>query len=266
MKYIFWNTNKKTGINQYLEKLLAVYAPDFLGLAEYNANGEALAKAMMAKGLEYAYIPGIGSRLDIFYKGKASKVVHCADSRYYTVKKIPYGRSWQFIVVVHLPSKLYSDNANGNAEILREILADVAQSRAGGVTNKVVLVGDFNMNPFESPLVEATSLQAISSRAMVQRRQSRVFHGRNREFYYNPMWNFLGDEKYPVGSYYYKSPDNAAMYWNTFDQFIVNGELAEDVMVERTKLIDHIDTLQLANENGEPVVSDHFPLYFEIGE
>lgn len=44
MKYIFWNTHNEEKINDYLEKLIVTYEPDFLGLAEYNANGKLLEK------------------------------------------------------------------------------------------------------------------------------------------------------------------------------------------------------------------------------
>ena len=80
------------------------------------------------------------------------------------------------------------------------------------------------------------------------------------------MWNFLGDEKYPIGSYYHKSPPNAAMYWNTFDQFIVNDGLASDVALDKIKFVEDINNEKVIGKNGKNVISDHFPLYFEIGE
>ncbi len=265
MKYAFWNTHNNEKINDYLEKLLVTYKLDFLGLAEYTANGKQLEETLRNIGLNYTFSPKIGSRLDIFYKGSGTKIIHCADNHYYTVKKIPYAKTWQIIAVVHLPCKMYGD-FSGNAEILKDLLGDISRIRGKGQGSKVVIVGDFNMNPFDLPMIEATALQAISSRSIVLKRKSRTFNGKYREFFYNPMWNFVGDEKLPIGSYYYRSPQNAAMYWNTFDQFIVSEELVEEVILDKIRFIDSIGTLQLKNERGEPEVSDHFPLYFEIGE
>lgn len=216
-------------------------------------------------GLNYTFVPRIGSRLDIFYRGKFATVSHCADNKYFTIKKIPYGNKSQIVAVVHLPSKMYSSDGE-NAEILQEMLNAINKVKKRRHINKVVIVGDFNMNPYELPMIEATALQAISSRDIVIRRKQRKYNNKDREFYYNPMWNFLGDEKFPVGSYYYSSPQNKAMYWNTFDQFIVNEELASEVALDKIKIMQNIDTIPLANKNGEPIVSDHFPLYFEIGE
>lgn len=265
MVYIFWNTKNEEKINDYVEKIIEEYSPDFFGLAEYSADGFFLQNKLKKKGLEYAYIPRISSRLDMFYKGKVKEIIHCADSKYYTVKIMPYEKQSQIISIVHLPSKMYSD-LSGNAEIVHDMLEDIKRIKEKKNINGVVIVGDFNMNPFESPMIEATALQAISSRKIVVEKKMRVYKDRNREFFYNPMWNFLGDEKFPIGSYYYKSASNSALFWNTFDQFIVNNIFANKVILEKIKFIDTVSDLPLYNRNGKPTVSDHFPLYFEIGE
>lgn len=265
MKYAFWNTHNNKDINIYLEKLLEEYQPNFLALAEYKADGKQLETLLQTNGLEYKFLQKIGSRLDIFYKGSSHQIRHCPESKYYTIKIIPYGKEKQIIVVVHLPSKMYADESD-NEELLREMLFYVNDIRNKEKIKNVVIVGDFNMNPYENPMVDATALQAISSREIVLRKKERNYREKRREFFYNPMWNFLGDEKKPIGSYYYVSPQNKAMYWNTFDQFIVSKELVEAVDLKKIKFIDCIGTMQLGNERGEPKVSDHFPLYFEIGE
>lgn len=265
MKYAFWNTQKNEKTNSYLKELIEEYEPDFLGLAEYNGDGKQLENLLMSNGLDYVYLPKIGSRLDAFYRGSATQIGHYADAHHYTIKTIMCANKRVVVGIVHFPSKMYADEME-NEEILREMLANIEMAKTKSRTNKVVIMGDFNMNPFESPMVAATGLQAISSGALVCRRKTRIYNRKSREFYYNPMWNFLGDEKSPIGSYYYKSPSNQAMYWNTFDQFIVNKELVKEVNLKKIKFINFIGTLQLGNERGEPTISDHFPLYFEIGE
>lgn len=265
MKYIFWNTHNNENINMYLQKLIEVYRPDFLGLAEYKADGNQLEILLKRAGLDYKYIQRIGSRIDIFYKGNIQQIRHCSESEYYTIKIIPYGRKKQILAVVHLPSKMYSEDSD-KEEIIRELLSHISELRKVDNNRNIVLMGDFNMNPFDPPMIDATALQAISSREIVLRREKRNYRRKSREFYYNPMWNFLGDEKYPIGSYYYSSIQNKAMYWNTFDQFVVSKELIKDVNIEKIKFINCIENVRLENERGEPIISDHFPLYFELGE
>ncbi len=205
MKYIFWNTNRKIDINSYIEKIIEAYVPDFFGMAEYVADGKSLENELKKKGLNYVYIPKIGSRLDMLYKGDLNDVIHCSESEYYTIKIIPYERKRQIISVVHFPSKMYLDES-GNAEIMHYMLQDIQEIKDKKKIKGVVILGDFNMNPFEAPMIEATALQAISSSEIVVQRKKRTYRSREREFFYNPMWNFLGDEKKPIGSFYYKSP------------------------------------------------------------
>lgn len=265
MKYAFWNTHKREDINIYLQSFIEIYEPDVFALAEYEADGKCLENNLREKGLGYTFISKIGSRLDMFYKGSKKHVIHCNDSKYYTIKIVPYGKKKLILSITHMPSKRYSDEAT-NEEILREMLNNINKIRNSKHINNLVIVGDFNMNPFEAPMINATALQAISSKDIVTRRNQRIYKEKNREFLYNPMWNFLGDMKHPIGSYYYGSPQNAAFYWNTFDQFVVNSELADEINVDKIEFVRCIGALKLENENGEPTVSDHFPLYFEIGE
>lgn len=265
MKYIFWNTHKNKDINIYLEKMILEYQPDFIGLVEYSSNGKSLVDRLSAHGSKYTYITSIASRCHIIWRGDIKEIVHCSDHSYYTVKKVPFGKVWQIIVVVHFPSKRNYDPET-NAEIFRDIKKDINKAKEIGSINKVIIMGDFNMNPFDTPMIEATSIQAISSREIVLRKKNRKYKEKERELYYNPMWNFLGDEKKPTGSFYYATSENKAMYWNTLDQFIVNAELADCVLLDKIKFIDVVNGEVLMDEKGKPLVSDHFALYFEIGE
>lgn len=117
----------------------------------------------------------------------------------------------------------------------------------------------------EKPMIAASALQAVPSRE-IAKKCSRVYKNKERIYYYNPMWNFLGDEKRPMGTYYHKSPGNRALYWNTFDQFVVSSALADKVNTERIEIISQIRGVTLTKKSGIPGVSDHFPIFFEIEE
>ena len=49
-----------------------------------------------------------------------------------------------------------------------------------------------------------------------------------------------------------------------FDQIIVSSELINDVNVENIRIIDSVGTCMLG-EKGKPKISDHYPLYCELG-
>lgn len=264
MKYIFWNVHKEPNANNYIYKLITQYHPDIVGIAEYGTQGKILESQLQNDGMEYSYIPKIGSRLDLFYRGSASVIKHAAETKYYTVKLLPFGRQHQILVIVHLPSKLYKNNYD-NFDILHEMLEDIDREKEKKKIENVVIMGDFNMNPFEDPMIAATALQAVPSRE-IAKKGSRIYMDKERIYYYNPMWNFLGDEKCPMGTYYYQSPRNQALFWNTFDQFVVSSVLVDRVNTEHIKIINKIGNVSLAKDSGIPKTSDHFPVYFEIEE
>lgn len=265
MKYLFWNTHNNEEINQYLCLLIEEYNPDFVGLAEFTSNGKDLEKLLIKKGLDYKFIPKIGSRVDILIKGKRKGIKHYRDCEFYAIKTIPGEKEKQIVVLVHFPCKQHADD-HDYEEIIHLMLDDLEYVKRRVCTKNVVILGDFNLNPFDAPMINATSLQAISSKEIVIRREYRKYKKKQREFYYNPMWNFLGDRMLPPGSYYYTTPHNKALFWNTIDQFVVSKELANDVNLEKIKYITNVGGIELCNKYGHPSISDHFPLYFEIGE
>ncbi len=55
MKYLFWNTNKKNGVNVYLKQLLIEYSPDIVGLAEYTDDIEEVLTELHSIGITYYY-------------------------------------------------------------------------------------------------------------------------------------------------------------------------------------------------------------------
>jgi len=63
--------------------------------------------------------------------------------------------------------------------------------------NRSIVLGDFNANPFESPMASALGMNAVMPRAIAQRDPRRILN-KSYPYFYNPMWNLYGDE--PRGS------------------------------------------------------------------
>jgi hypothetical protein len=70
---------------------------------------------------------------------------------------------------------------------------------------RTVLVGDFNMNPFDLGMVGAQALNAMMARELVQN-EERTVAGQSYRFFYNPMWGHFGDRTPgPPGTYFHSS-------------------------------------------------------------
>ncbi len=86
-----------------------------------------------------------------------------------------------------------------------ELARDIGDQERRVGHRRTILVGDLNMNPFETGVSGAPGLNAVMSRAIAARGK-RIVESREHNFFYNPMWNHFGDQgRNPPGTYYYET-------------------------------------------------------------
>ena len=170
------------------------------------------------------------------------------------------------LVSAHLPSKLrWRDNSQEHEVI--SLADDIRAAEKKVEHRRTVLVGDFNMQPFEDGMTSSKGLHGVMSK-QVASRGSRIVQGREYPFFYNPMCGLMGDlSEGPPGSYYYDAAQHVEHYWWMFDQVLVRPELATNLGENRYRLLTKIGNESLVDGKGRPnsqIGSDHLPLYFEI--
>jgi hypothetical protein len=168
--------------------------------------------------------------------------------------------------VSHFPSKLYWDDDSQAAESV--VLAEeVERAEAQVGHQQTVLVGDLNMNPFESGLVSAKGLHAVMSRD-VAAKGYRMVQNKSYQFFYNPMWSFFGDASIgPPGTYYYSDSSHKIFFWNMFDQVLVRPSLLNFFSNEEVRILESDGVNSLLSSTGLPnadAASDHLPIMFAI--
>jgi hypothetical protein len=129
--------------------------------------------------------------------------------------------------------------------------------------SRTIVIGDFNMNPFEAGLVSSEGFHATMARSIAGRK-SRTVLGEVRHFFYNPMWSLLGDcSPGPPGTYFYPSSPPLAFLWNTYDQVLLRPDLANFFEPGDVRVIDSAGSQSLLTSAGIPnrAVSDHLPLF-----
>lgn len=161
------------------------------------------------------------------------------------------------LVTVHLKDALHNSEmarysyAQGVSRTICEVEQDVGHRRT-------IVIGDFNMNPFDVGMTAADGFNAVSDRT-IARGTSRGMHGVQYPFFYNPSWRLLGDEPHPAGSYCWGTNDGTRDYWHLLDQVLIRSDI----------LSTHHLSLAISSEetirtrNGRPheaMASDHFPL------
>jgi hypothetical protein len=190
--------------------------------------------------------------------------------------KLPEPRPSITLFAVHFGSKLHKSDASQTlaAPVFSQTVKELEKKLKH---DRTVIVGDFNMNPFEDGIVGAEGLNATMSR-FVAGKEERKVDGVKYPFFYNPMWSFFGDSTHadqppsspmhePPGTCYYGAGESRWHYWNIFDQVLLRPSLLPCFNNKDLQIVTTDGTTRLVDANGLPEsrrLSDHLPIVFRL--
>lgn len=264
LNFLYWNTNKKNiihAINEFVDE----HEIDFLILSEPFSTSKVFLESIN-ENRKYKFTLPFSPINDsiILVRMPNSSVVGKVDNQGLSIKHVipPIGKDF-ILALVHLPSKLYylnEDQAAYASEIVKEI--EVVEKVIGH--RRTIVVGDFNMNPFENGMVNAFGFHAIMDRKVVCKK-SRIIKGVEKHFFYNPMWNQFGKKEGLYGTFYYQIAKPLSYYWNMFDQVIIRPDLLELFDDSKLSIQTKSKNINLLSAKGIPEknsFSDHLPITF----
>lgn len=265
--FLFWNINKKP-LQDHIVALCHEHDVDILILAESDLPAVPLLQALNTEQRSTFRQPfNLSDRLFFLIRYPTDWLKPVRDDGGVAIRHFipPIGPDI-LLAAVHLPSKLYGNESDQIFEANRAAqMVTEAEERVGHT--RTVIVGDFNMNPFEPGMVGTRGFQAVMDQR-IARRINRTVLGKEYSFFYNPMWSRLGDlSKGPPGTYYYNSSTHVNFFWNTFDQVLIRPDLLDLFSADRFQVLDVAGQQSLLSSNGLPdssLNSDHLPLLFNI--
>lgn len=267
-KFIFWNINKKP-LQNTISQLAHYYDVDIVLLAECSIHSSLLLKTLNQDNqAAYHYAPGVGcQRIEIFTRFNSDYLSPIFEDSRWTIRHLNLpGLLDILLVVVHLPSKIHYSDADQKSICVR-LINDVREVEDSVGHSRTILVGDFNMNPFEDGIVAADALHSVMTKSIAAQ-QERTVQGKGYRFFYNPMWNMFGDfRNVNPGTYYYKKSSYTNFFWNIFDQVLVGPDLLERFDNTSLKILASDGLNNYLTHSGEPDhknFSDHLPIKFEI--
>ncbi len=126
-----------------------------------------------------------------------------------------------------------------------------------------IVIGDFNMNPFESGLVAANGLNTTPDlEHAVQLPQGRRVDRRFYRYFYNPMWNYFGNYTQPFGTCYYPPSGHVSYQWHIFDQILLRPSFHQHLNEPYIEIVKELTTKSLLKKFARPnrkKYSDHLP-------
>lgn len=260
---LFWNTHKNENINSTIGELIVENNISIVVLAEYTAKIDDLLNILLLQyGLKMRHYDSCCDRITII--GEINNVEMRLDTDHTTIQII---NGKDILCCTHLNSKIYSDHEAHRQILIEQLIREVCTIEKDIGSENTMIVGDFNINPYDASCLDARYFHSIPVYEETKRK-SKVVAGNEYAMFYNPMWRFLGDKKQPYGTYYHNNSNSINTYWNLYDQVIIRPALRERFVDDSLKIVTETQSKYLLDSNGHPdkVISDHLSIIFEIKE
>lgn len=268
LKFLFWNLNKKHLVKEITELALERDI-DVIVLAEVDFETTNLLLALNQDKVEYFPENPISQcqKIRILSKFNYDFIAPISEDTRLTIRELtlPYAEK-MLIVAVHLVDKMSQSEKSQHLEAAK-IVQIIRNAEIENNTERTLIVGDFNMNPFEDGMIQANSFNAVMSSKMAEK-QSITIQEKQYGYFYNPMWSLFGDVKNVVpGSYHYRRNELVNHPWNIFDQVLIRPSLLPNFDKSSLHFVDNVAGKTLLTKSGTPNsknYSDHLPLVFTI--
>ncbi len=263
MNFLFWNVGKRS-LGSVLLSLVQSTKANVLALAEHEDDDHAFLRALNEREINYFALPTIGcTRIKVFTDVEPSCFRPKREADRYSIREFSKPGYQSFLLaLVHLPSKLYMSEQDQLHEAIY-FRQEVEVAERESKNTNTIIVGDFNMNPFEPGMISATAMHSLPC-LRTAKSGSRFIKGREHSFFYNPTWNLFGDLDGVPGTYYYASSSYTSFYWNMLDQVVLRPSIADRLDKRSLRIITKAGEVDLLDRNGRPAVSDHLPIFFTL--
>jgi hypothetical protein len=265
MTFLFWNLNGQDRI-EIVRRLVRLHEVDVLILAESGIAPAKVITSLSDKRDSFTRPRSQCAAIDVYTRFPDASIAPVWENRRVSIRrlKLPL-RDEILIVMAHLRSKLHRSDV-GQTLVGPGFARRISEAEDTAGHGRTVLIGDLNMNPFDPAVFGATGLHAVSTRERAAR-LSRVVDGERLRFFYNPMWNHMGDRGGKVaGTYFYRSAEPDALFWHTVDQVLIRPELLHALGDDGVQVLTSDGKISFLR-NGIPdrrKASDHLPLLLRL--
>ena len=272
-RFLFWNY-RYSGPNreELLARLIHKESIDVVILAESSVAPEELVGLLSSHGRIYRPMP-MPHRCIQIYAGYAvdAFAAWSRDSDRLCLRRFHApGHPEILLGSVHLASGLHRDRserkskADPIARVVRAAHLELNHSRT-------IVVGDFNMNPFDDGMIFPDGFGAMMTKSLV--RKSAISREGQSSRFYNPIWSRLGREmdEGPPGTYYWRAQREMNLYWNYVDQVLVGHDLLDHFPDYQFRILTSIpgeerpqQLIRETDRHWKVELSDHLPLLFDV--
>lgn len=201
------------------------------------------------------------------------------DVRHIIFYALQVGERRILVAGVHFPSKFPHENPRVQEGFIQHEFSQALQAQFQLQLGKklfhpesdhLLLMGDFNMAPFELGMVDSLFLHAGGSQQLVTERLQRKV-GATYPKLYNPMWSLMGDfvpgtgaEKLP-GTYFFANASRSYHYhWHQLDSALFSAPLSLHLVKSTLEIVPLHELIGVKFRTFIQDYSDHFPIRFQL--
>jgi exonuclease III len=265
-RIFFWNVNKKD-LTSYVCSIATSTNSDVVVLNENTVPSVDMLQALQKNVSQDFYSPDALSekRFHCFCRNPELDLSEIHYGERTSVRKLKIGQYRVLLALVH-----GVDIRNYDAETRQSFAQSVADEmrfvKEQQNTNKLILLGDFNMNPYDRGMNLAAGLNAMMTKSCVEK-GFRHHLDKDYDFYYNPMWSLFGDNTDGPAGTVYDTSNQGPYGWSMLDQVLINHSIVG--LFQDVKILTEAGTTSLMNKKGRPdanKASDHFPILVDFCE
>lgn len=263
-KILFWNVGRKS-LDELVCSLVEATSADAVVLIESGSTAaDLLASLRRSVSTDFSVPESTHGRFFLATRNANLDLSETYYSDRLSIRRLVVRDQSLSLGLVHLVDKRNWDASPQLAEAI--LVANNVRRRERHVRHRrTIVMGDFNLNPFDEAMNIAHGFNAMSTRKCVAARKRKVNH-RRFPYFYNPMWSLFGDQSVgPAGTYYHSSPSKGIHGWNMLDQVLVRPDALD--YFEDVKIVDSAGSHSLKTDAERPrrtFASDHFPLLLTV--
>jgi exonuclease III len=175
-----------------------------------------------------------------------------------SVRRINIGQHRVLLALVH-GVDIRNYDAETRQSFAQSLADEIKFVKEQQETNKLILLGDFNMNPYDRGMNLAAALNAMMTKSCIEG-GSRKHIGQDYDFYYNPMWSLFGDNTDGPAGTVYDTSNQEPYGWSMLDQVLISHSIVN--LFQDVKILTEAGPQSLMDGKGRPsnAASDHFPI------
>lgn len=272
MRLLFWNMHRKD-LSEALAGILSHAKYTLVVLCEFGGQGGRLLSTVNRHGAVYSWCEGSDGRMTVITSLQSNGVTRIRDEGLVDENDARYS-FWRLncrekpitICGLHLPAAPHHSLKARN-QLLSRLSRDIGAVEKAEGHERTVLLGDFNLNPYDDMVVSSEGLHAISSLSEATRLRSREVQREERAIFYNPMWSHMGDRPTePAGTYFWpKSVDQFG--WHMYDQVLFRPSMMDVFSDFEVDIVTQSAENSLTDKYGHPdgkLFSDHLPIRIQF--